>query len=110
MRGQARARSGTFGRRARFLRRGLLVALDQLGHRHTRPEALDQGIGIVRDSDRIGVEGGGEHPRLALFRGGEVVDLQLHPVAVGVAVEYMDVVGPWLTQKKGRIPLPRSLT
>src|SRR6185503_8083823 len=60
-----------------------LVADDELGDRDAGAEAAHQVVGLELDTDRVAVEGGGAHPGLPLLGGGEVVDLQLHPVAVG---------------------------
>src|SRR5919201_6764456 len=62
------------------------VAHDQLGDRHARTKLPHQIIGIVLDANRVPGEGCGVNPGLALFGRGEVVDLQLDAITVGVSI------------------------
>src|SRR5262249_39440296 len=77
--GRATPRSGSPGR----LRRTLP---EQLRHLATGPEARQQVIGIEDDPDGIAGERTAPEPRGEILGGGEVVDLQLDLIPVGVAV------------------------
>src|SRR4029453_15078281 len=59
---------------------------NQLGHGHAGAEARHELVGLVLDADRILCEGGSAEPVPSLLGGGEVVDLQLDTVAVGIAI------------------------
>src|SRR5438034_3382579 len=66
--------------------RGYGIPDNQLGHGHAGAEARHELVGIVLDADRIVREGGSAEPVPSLLGGGEVVDLQLDPVPVRIAI------------------------
>src|SRR5262245_34983143 len=62
------------------------VADHQFGHRHAGAKARHELIRVVLDADRVFLEGRRAEPVLSLLGRGEVVDLELDAIAVGIAV------------------------
>src|SRR5215471_12976416 len=65
---------------------GRASARQEFGGRDARAEARGEMIRVELDADGVVAEGRRLHPRVALLGRWEVVDLQLHAVAVGVAI------------------------
>src|SRR5262250_795198 len=76
---------------------------DELGDGHAGPELLHELIRIELHADRVLVERRRQHPRLPLLGGRIVVDLQLDPVAVGIAIIHRRR-GPMVHAEEGADP------